>query len=302
MSTPTDPRREHPSTYFVQDRSNQQELTRLQFHDHLATVAQGGVLPEQPDPMIFQRVLDVGCGTGGWLIEMAQVYPDIARLEGVDVSRTIVEFARAQAAEQHLDDRVEFHTMDALRMLEFPENSFDLLNQRSGAGYLRTWDWPKLLQEYQRVTRPGGVIRITEADWIVESNSPALTSLFDIMLTAFYHAGHTFAQTSDGVTRELPLLLHQIGLENIQVRRFPRENRAGTPEGQLFIDDMKLVFRTMLPFLRKWIQVPDNYEDLYQQMLDETQRPDFVSRGSISTVWGTNSSNKDMFSSGRAER
>jgi hypothetical protein len=42
MSTPTDPRREHPSTYVVQDRGNVEELTRLQLQDHLITTSMGG--------------------------------------------------------------------------------------------------------------------------------------------------------------------------------------------------------------------------------------------------------------------
>jgi ubiquinone/menaquinone biosynthesis C-methylase UbiE len=286
MST-SDSHREQPSTYFVQDRSNQDELTRIQVHDQLATIAQGGVLAEQPHPENFQQVLDVGCGTGGWLIETAKTYPGISRLEGVDISQKIIDFARAQAVVQQVSERVSFHVMDALRMLEFPNDSFDLVNQRSGAGYLRKWDWPKLLQEYLRVTRPGGLIRITEGDWAVESNSPALTRLFHLLLAAFYQAGHSFAATSDGVTSELGSLLHQFGLQHVQTQRHPRENRAGTPDGQLFIEDMKLVFRTTVPFLRKWIALPDDYEDLYQQMLRETQRPDFVARGSMLTAWGT---------------
>ncbi len=35
MSTPTGPRREHSSTYVVQDRSNEEELTRLHIQDHI---------------------------------------------------------------------------------------------------------------------------------------------------------------------------------------------------------------------------------------------------------------------------
>jgi len=55
-------RREHPSTYFVQDRSNAEERERLRLQDQMFTTGMGGVLPEQPDPARFQRVLDVGCG------------------------------------------------------------------------------------------------------------------------------------------------------------------------------------------------------------------------------------------------
>src|SRR5713101_6168760 len=142
MSTPpTDPPREHPSTYFVQDRSNEEELIRVMIQDQLVTAGMGGVLPEQPDPTIFHRVLDVGCGTGGWLIEAAKTYPAMSLLVGVDVSGRMVEYARAQAEAQRVGDRVQFRTMDALRMLEFPTDSFDLVNQRFGTSYLRTWDW-----------------------------------------------------------------------------------------------------------------------------------------------------------------
>ncbi len=41
MSTSNNPRREHPSTYFVQDRSNEDELTRLQIQSRLFTINQG---------------------------------------------------------------------------------------------------------------------------------------------------------------------------------------------------------------------------------------------------------------------
>ena len=89
--------KEQPSTYFVQDRSSAEELERLQLQDHMLTTAMGGVLPEQSDPHRFQRVLDVGCGPGGWLIELGQAYPDGDALIGVDISRRMVEYARKHA-------------------------------------------------------------------------------------------------------------------------------------------------------------------------------------------------------------
>ncbi len=174
MSTPTEPQREHPSTYFVQDRSNEEELARLRAQDQMLTAGMGGVLPEQLDPTIFQRVLDVGCGTGDWLIETAKAYPTIPLLVGVDISEKMLNYARIQAEEQQVSGRMQFASMDVLRMLEFPNEFFDLVNERLGASFLRKWDWPKLLSEFGRVTRPSGVIRLTECD-LTENNSQALT-------------------------------------------------------------------------------------------------------------------------------
>ncbi len=294
MSTPTDPRREHPSTYFVQNRSDEEELTRVMIQDRLVTANMGGVLPEQPDPTIFQYVLDVGCGTGGWLMEAAKTYPAMPLLVGVDVSGRMVEYARAQAEAQQVSDRVQFSAMDALRMLEFPTEYFDLVNQRFGVSYLRTWDWPKLLQEFQRIARPGGVVRVTEGNFIVQSPSLALTRLFELALDAFYRAGHYFTLESNGVTSELARLLNRYGFQNVQTRVHMVEYRAGTAEGQLFYEDMRHFFRTALPFFRKWSRVPEDYETIYQQALNEMHQPDFVATSSLLTAWGTKPGSKSQ--------
>ncbi len=88
------------------------------------------------------------------------------------------------------------------------------------------------------------------------------------------------------MTGQLAGLLHQYGLQNVQTRAHPLEYRAGTAQGQHFYEDMKRAFRTMLPFLRKWTRVPDDYETIYQQMLSEIQQPDFVAPWNLLTAWG----------------
>ena len=285
MSTSMNPRREHPSTYFVQDRSNEEELTRVRIQDQMVTAGMGGVLPEQPDPTIFRRVLDVACGTGGWLIEAAKTYPGMSLLVGVDVSSKMVEYAQAQAEAQGVGDRVQFRTMDALRMLEFPVDYFDLVNHRFGWSFLRTWDWPKLLQEYQRVTRPGGVVRVTESD-IYETSGSAQTQYNHVLLQALSQAGHFFTPDRRGVINELARLLSQYGLKNVQTYAHTLEYRAGTPEGQLFYEDIRHAYRTFAPFLRKWTHVPDNFEETCQQGLTEMQQPDFVATWRLLTAYG----------------
>jgi len=293
MPLPPEPKREQPSTYVVADRSNQEELNRLRVVDHLFTAGMGGVLPEQPDPTIFPHVLDVGCGTGGWLIELAQTTPTCRLLVGVDASLTFIEYARAQAEAAHVSDRVEFHVADALRMLEFPNHFFNLVNHRAAVSWLRTWDWSKLLQEYQRVCNPEGVIRLTEPEWPIAQSSPAILRLTELAAQAFYQAGHYFTPTRDGITSTLAHLLQQHGLQQVQTRAHILEYPAGTPAWQSLFEHNKLGFRTLLPFLHKWMRVPEDYEEIYQQMLSEMQQPDFVATWSLLTAWGHPSPTND---------
>lgn len=286
MSLPGKPDREYPSTYVVQDRSNEEELIRLNVQDQMLTASMGGVLPEQPDPTIFKRVLDVGCGTGSWLIEAAKTYPEMSLLVGVDVSRSMIEYAKAQAEAQGICDRVEFHTMDALRHLAFPDGHFHLVNQRLGMSYLRTWDWPPLLQEFQRVTRHGGIVRVTESDVIIESNSPALMRSNSVFLEALNRAGHLFTPDRLGIIQALAPMLRQQGLKNVQTHTYMLEYRAGTPEWQAFFEDMKRIIKTFAPFARKWGHLSEEPDTLARQALEEMQRPDFMARWHLLTAWG----------------
>lgn len=145
MSNLTEPRRGRPNTYLLPDGITPRELIRLYIQDEMYTTSMGGTLPEQPDPTIFQRVLDVGCGTGCWLAATAEKYPTLTELVGVDISEDMIDYAQKQAEVRKVSERVKFHLMDALSVLDLPSDHFDLVNQRFGQSYLRNWDWRQVL-------------------------------------------------------------------------------------------------------------------------------------------------------------
>ncbi len=284
MPPPLDPRKNERGTYVIRD--SEKELTRLMIHDRLMTALMGGVLSEQADPTIFHRVLDVGCGPGGWIMELAQTYPEMS-LVGIDINKHMIEYARAQAQDYHVDDRVKFRTMDALLILEFSAGFFDLVNLRLGFSYLRTWDWPKMLSEMLRVARPNGVIRVTDPEFMPQSNSPALTRLFEMSQCAMHRAGHLFTQESLGLSDHLPQLLKQHGCQHMQTKSHTREYRAGTVEGEDFCEDWKIMFQTIRPFIQKWGCASKDYEVIYQQALEEMRQPDFLATVNLLTAWGS---------------
>lgn len=277
---------ESPSTYFVADRTNEEERARLDLQDRLTTSLMGGVLSEQKD-LNMKSLLDVACGTGFWLIQTAKLHSQIEKLVGVDISGKMVDYARKQADEQGVNDRVQFRVMDALRMLEFPGGSFDFVNQRFGMSFLRTWDWPKILQEYRRVLCTNGVLRITEADSNPNnfSNSPALMRMNALFSAAFYQAGHAFSV--NGVADRLEQLLQQHGFMNIQSCEYTTELRAGSEQCQLFIEDVVKLYKNARPFIGKWVKLPENFDQLYLQLVQELHDPTFSARIRLLTVWGT---------------
>lgn len=268
------------------DQSAREELTRLTIQDRMLTTGMGGALPEQTNAAAFQQILDVGCGTGDWLLQAALAYPTMKRLIGVDISHQLIGYARTQAQAHQVQDRLEYHIMDTLLMLEFPADTLDLVNMRLGGSFLRTWEWPKLLQEFQRITRPGGTIRIVESDVVKESNSPSLNTLSQLLVQTFYRAGYFFAPEHYGLINQLPHLFRRFRIEQTQTHLYRLEFRADTPEGVHFVEDMHRIIRTMAPFLRKWGCLPDDYDTICQRARAEMDRPDFTAYWGMFVVWG----------------
>lgn len=288
MAAPMNSRSETSNTYMVQNRSSHGELKRLQIQDQMITSCMGGVLPEQADLTGIRRVLDVGCGTGSWLIETAKMYPAISLLVGVDISGKMISFAQTQASSQQVSERVTFRAMDALRGLDFPDAHFDLVNLRMGDSWLRTWDWSSLLREFQRVVRPGGIIRVTESDMVSDNSlSQAGPRFMDLVFEALYQAGHYFTHDRSCLLHDLVPMLQRWGVQDLHTQAYKLEFRAGTPELQSLVEDAIHAFQNFLPFLRKWTRLPEDFETLDQQLLQDIQQLDYCATWNYLTVWGT---------------
>ncbi len=245
----------------------------------------GGVLSEQPDTSILHRVLEIGCGAGGWVVETAQAYPEMS-LVGIDINPLMVGYSQAQAKTLELENRVEFQVMDALKKLEFPDNSFDLVNLRFGISFVRTSEWSSLLLEMQRVVRPGGIIRLTECETGFSSASQAVTQMNDLGTRALYQAGHLFTQEYTGLTNHLAELLTKSWCERVQTKSYPLVFKAGTPEGKDFVEDMDYIFQMTRLFIQKWGGIPENYDAIHRQSIKDMEQPDFSATWPHLTVWG----------------
>jgi ubiquinone/menaquinone biosynthesis C-methylase UbiE len=281
-----DPRgQDNPSTYFVEDRSSNAEMIRLMLLDSLATAGMGGPLAEQPDPASLHRVLDVGCGPGGWILEAARLYPHMA-LIGIDISWRLIEYARAEAQAQRLIDGVEFLVMDATKPLTFPDASFDLVNMRNASSFLSLADWPWLLRELVRVTRPGGIIRVTDCG-TPQTTSPAYAQLCQMLQCAGYKAGYCLTAEEWGILPMLPQLLTESGCQNVQTTNHAVACPGGTAAGQLFYQNALYTFQMTLPLMQKMGCTTEDYDAIYQQALLDLQQNNSHAQWDFLTAWGS---------------
>lgn len=287
MSTQDD-QAQSENTYVIDPESGI-EMARLMYQDKLITQVMGGLLEDIPRVSQARRVLDVACGPGAWALEVAFSYPRV-EVVGFDLSNLMVQYANAQAKAQRLNN-ARFLLMDARKPLEFPDGWFDIVNARFISGFMRKEDWPKVVKELVRITRPGGVIRLTECDDSGITNSPALEKLQTLGLRAAYLAGMTFYPNPEarntGITPMLGLFLHDAGCQNIQEKVHILNYSAGSKAHASNYENFRTAAKLFQPFLLKLgMATQEELDKLYEQMLVEMIQKDFRAHWFIVSVWG----------------
>ena len=103
-----------------------------------------------------ETVLDVGCGSGVAVREVAGRTGKSNRLIGIDTSPYLLREAGRLARQQGFGDAIEFREARA-EVLPFPDNSMDLT---LSCTVLEEGDADRMLAEMIRVTKPGGRVGV----------------------------------------------------------------------------------------------------------------------------------------------
>lgn len=280
---------ESKTTYFI-DAENAAEMARLTIQARLLTKAMGGLLPGQSNLTTIHDVLDIACGPGEWVLDVARAYPQM-QVTGIDISELMIEYAGAQALTQKLDN-ANFRVINVLEPLDFPDGSFDLINARLIAGFMPRITWPVFIQECLRITRPGGVIRLTECEFGMSgiTNSPSCEKLFGLGTQAMKSAGLSFSPDGQnvGMTPMLGRLLRDAGCQNIRSRAHALDYSAGTEAHINWHQNLRTFLKLLQPFLIKMgVTTQEEVDVLYHRAMAEMQSDDFCGIWFLLTVWGS---------------
>jgi phosphatidylethanolamine/phosphatidyl-N-methylethanolamine N-methyltransferase len=154
------------------------------------------------------RVLEVGVGTGMGL----ELYPRWARVVGIDLSRAMLDRARARAAELPARDHIELREMDATSMA-FEDARFDVVY----APYILNVvpDPLAVASEMRRVCRPGGRIILLNR---FRSQDRRLAAVDDLVSTMSSLTGTKWNLPLQPFLTEVPLF--PISIERVNVAGF----------------------------------------------------------------------------------
>ena len=131
-----------------------------EFFEHHRAVCRLDCFAGEIDPQIFSglraedRVLDLGCGIGFWLIEFWE--RGFRNLTGADLSPSSLEIARQRCAVYAADPELREENAEAL---SFDDGSFDHVNCQGVIHH--TPDTDRAIAEIARVLAPGGTASIS---------------------------------------------------------------------------------------------------------------------------------------------
>ena len=120
-----------------------------------------GYLPDNHGNLIInalgldstKEVLDAGCGNGSLA---KYISPIVKHITGIDYSERMIEVATRNVEGYH---NITLEKMDITK-LKFPENSFDAIYCMGVFEYLSTEKYPKVINAFQKIIKPGGFILV----------------------------------------------------------------------------------------------------------------------------------------------
>ncbi|CAK7275095.1 hypothetical protein SEPCBS57363_006504 [Sporothrix epigloea] len=153
------------------------------------------------------RILDLGTGTGLWVVEMADHYAGRCEVWGVDLAPFQPQLIPSNAKFQRLDIETDW---------QLGTGSWDLIHIRCLNGAVRSW--PNLYTTVHKHLIPGiGHIEHLEIDWKpLDGAGPHLVKWSQTLLDCMDRCGRSLRVSSDLTTKSL----EEAGFVNVQVSQY----------------------------------------------------------------------------------
>ncbi|KAG1049523.1 hypothetical protein G6F43_008153 [Rhizopus delemar] len=237
-------------TYWLPKDEKEQERLKVQ-HFAIKELYEGNVLSSVRNTLDFEKglsVLDVGCGAGAWIMDMKEEYPECI-FDGCDIVDAVDEAAKL--------NEFTFNYGNVVQGLPYADNTFDLVHIRFLVLALREDQWPMAIQELVRVTKPGGMIQLTELDL-----HPLNTDCEPFVVVE--SAVHEVCKKK-GQNPRIALEIERMLLETERVKVIQTDYRScdmssDTDTARKFRWDYFETLKTIMPTLKPWLGLESDEE------------------------------------------
>lgn len=198
-------------------------------------------------------VLDIGCGTGTWVVEMANEFPS-SHFTGIDIAPVFPREAKPE--------NVQFVEANLLDGLPYNDNTFDYVHMRFLITAFSKQEWERALKEIVRVTKTNGIIEIMEDEIEPRNDGPISRLLHSAFLSDLLSRNidtTVYKHMTD-------ILMNTRQLTNVKLEEMstPFGKWAGRI-GALLAENTANIFRTFRTKFSSFLGLePDEYDKLLE--------------------------------------
>ncbi|CAO3593838.1 unnamed protein product [Absidia cylindrospora] len=253
------------SSYWLPNDDNENDRLTAQ-HFAIKTLFNGNIGSSVKNLIPLQTgayVLDVGCASGTWMLDMATEYP-ASHFMGIDICDTFPNSIRPP--------NVDFKLANLTTGLPFPNNTFDLVNIRLFILALKCDEWQFILKEIYRVLKPGGCLQSTECG-MLEGGTDFMRwagSTFEKVITA--------RDQEPWISLKLPKIIQDLGgykVMETERKMIPLGNSDYVCKD--FHYDVVMIFKAAQPFLMDSLGLTaDTYPAFLEQLSMELRKQPWV--------------------------
>ncbi|KAG0171330.1 hypothetical protein DFQ30_001162 [Apophysomyces sp. BC1015] len=235
-----------PGTYFCSPCDDDEAdrlvilhfLLKYAFHGNFVAPFTNTLNPKLPPDMQRPQVLDIGCGPGTWVLEMATEYPQ-TDFHGIDL--------RAMFPTTIKPSNAHFKQHNMFETLPYKDNTFDFVRIRLMLCNMSHVQFLQILRMAMRVLKPEGYFEITDVEYNVHRPGPLCESLLNQKLTSAMRAtGIEFY-----MGHQISTLLMTQGFVNVRQHRVTMPLGWGGQLGEIHAQNLDLFVRTMNPNIKQ---------------------------------------------------
>ncbi|CAG8700602.1 1427_t:CDS:2, partial [Funneliformis mosseae] len=204
------------------------------------------------------KVLDLGCGAGSWLFELATEFPSVS-FTGLDISPVVPSTIKPR--------NINFVGGNVLEGLPFEDNTFDFVHQRLLVAAIPLDKWQSVVNELVRILKPGGYLELMEIDIEFKPVGPSTKRLHDALIKLIIQNG----QDPHVITKLQSFMEANGQLEGIvSEEKFGSFSKSAGQLSPLAVENHKLGFTGVKSVLSKVLNISsEEYDELVKEMTIE---------------------------------
>ncbi|RIA99727.1 S-adenosyl-L-methionine-dependent methyltransferase [Glomus cerebriforme] len=280
--SPTEPTEPHEENllqkYYLPN--NNEDIDRQHAHHFVKRYLFQGYFSSPIEKKINQegfKVLDVGCGAGTWLLDLANKYRN-TDFFGLDIKPIFPNEIKP--------GNIKFIEADIFNGLPFPDNEFDFVHMESMHLIFTLDQWIYAISEIIRVTKPEGYIELSEAYTNFKGYGPIRIKIIEALNKACLQRGVdvNLASRLDNILQSLQGVTN-INRDERTVILGPNGGQPGIVFQDLFINfctsDLSLeIFSSLLNMTK------DTCKDLFlNDLKNESKQSKAVSEYYLVRYW-----------------